>query len=84
MDPLSLIITALIVLGFCVAGLFARHHLNSAKLTAHDLQIKRLVADAESEKGTRRRINHDLENRLRLLEGRPSLPPLHDDSSPQD
>lgn len=37
-------------------------------LSQHDQQIKRCVSDQESEKGTRKRMNHDIEQRLRVLE----------------
>lgn len=38
------------------------------KGAAHDSQLGRLVSDAESEKGTRKRIHDDFERRLRTLE----------------
>lgn len=34
----------------------------------HDTQIGRIVSDIESEKGTRKRTNSDIETRLRVLE----------------
>lgn len=37
-------------------------------LTRHDQQIGRITSDAESEKGTRKRRNDDIEARLRMLE----------------
>lgn len=37
-------------------------------LTRHDSQIGRIVSDAESEKGTKTRINLDFERRIRRLE----------------
>lgn len=37
-------------------------------LSQHDQQIKRVVSDQESEKGTRKRSNDDFEGRLRVLE----------------
>lgn len=33
-----------------------------------DTQMKRIVSDIESEKGTRKRVNEDFERRLRALE----------------
>lgn len=70
MDPLSALL--FLVIGFCLFGLYRR-------FTSNDKQLYRLVSDAESEKGTRRRINSDIENRLRSLEGKPQLP--HDDQT---
>lgn len=38
------------------------------KVAGYDAQLGRLVSDAESEKGTRKRVNDDIERRLRALE----------------
>lgn len=38
------------------------------KLAGYDAQMGRLVSDAESEKGTRKRIHEDFERRLRAVE----------------
>lgn len=38
------------------------------KAAGYDSQFGRLVSDAESEKGTRKRIHDDFERRLRTLE----------------
>lgn len=35
---------------------------------AYDIQLKRIVSDIESEKGTRKRLHENFENRLRALE----------------
>lgn len=38
------------------------------KTAGYDAQINRLVSDADSEKGTRKRLHDDFEKRLRAVE----------------
>lgn len=40
------------------------------KLAKYETQLLRIVSDIESEKGTRRRLHEDFENRIRALESR--------------
>jgi Zn-dependent M16 (insulinase) family peptidase len=40
----------------------------SNRITAVETQLGRIISDIESEKGTRLRIHHDFETRLRFLE----------------
>lgn len=72
MDPTTFIFFVLTALA--LIGLWSRHWSLTSRVSRIEVQIARFISDIESEKGTRRRTNHDLVNRIRVLEGQKPIP----------
>lgn len=75
MSPESLI--CFIIVGLCLVALWRQLVHLATELASLRTQMNRFISDIDSEKGTRRRINSELNDRIRALE---KLPPLHDRS----
>ena len=68
----------IVILGMSIVACWKYTSNLAIKVAELKAQMGRFISDIESEKGTRRRTNHDLTNRIRILEGQKPLPPYDD------